>query len=451
MNSIVDEFQRIQSVHHQLLNQLSESTNHQRVADEETPRIESQQMPGGFAFNNQPDNPPVANSPTFLSKLFITGTATILIIILIPLYLVYRFLVYVFFLIASILIKFQRIRYQALKSNDAVDIARRFIRNFDERIGNTSIPDQDTNRVDNNETDAITTPRPDFLECAYSHSMLMVKKDVRWLLCYIESSQNSECVDFTHDVLIHPKFLRFVKRRNILMWGGDVADTEAYFACNQFNITKLPFLGFMCMTVNQIPTSSGMQQSPPVFSLVSKIQGYKDLNSILKKLDKAYKKYNPGVIRIQNLSLESANMTIVDPMGTTGTTHVNRSRTQANIAESTLQWRQWRKSQLVPVSNDADEYTKIAIKTPDGSRQVIKINRSCSLEEIYATIECTILNDIEIDDNSIYERPVEFTHEYKFNIFTVFPREHIVADSNTLIVDTPAIFPSGNIVVIPVN
>lgn len=458
MDSISDEFHRMQSTLRGLINRLNQSSNLQQRPDEETLISTSQQMPGAFVFTStaQPTEQSSSDSSSGSSKIVIAVVTTFSILLLLPFYIMYRVLIYIFFITAAILIKFQRLKYQSLKSTDPVDISRRFIRSFDERIGNTNKAAVDeliyTNSSLIDESGVTEIQRPDFLECAYSHAMLIVKRDVRWLLCYIESAENLDSKRFTKDVLINPKFLNFVKKKHILIWGGDVSETEAFITCNQFSITKLPFLGLMCMTVNQIPTSSGTQQSAPILSLVSKIQGYKDLNTVLKKIDKAYRKYNPTVVRLQNSSSDSDQMTVMAPESIAFEHSVRRDQTRrgaerANTEELQLQWLRWRKSKLLPECTQPGEYSRIAIKLPNGTRKVIKICKTASLEEIYATIECILLHDIEIVEGMNYERPLGFRHEYSFDVYSVFPREYVPCDSGMLISDTSSISSGGNLVV----
>jgi FAS-associated factor 2 len=477
-SQISDEFRRMQAAFGFLVNELN-STNGfpvQQPHDEETPIVrEEQQMPGAFTFpatessngNNQEiNNPSNASLITHkINKIFIIIFTGLVLIILIPLYAIYRIFIYIFFIIASLYKKIQKHSYKSLRSNDPTDIARRFIMRFDERIGNKTknviLEENETNEgLQNNiqtdnllrESHLVEIERPDFLECAYSHALYILKKDVRWLLCYIESDENKESIDFTNNVLINKDFLKFINDRNFLVWGGDISDSEAFQICNQFNITKLPFLGVLCLTVNQIPTSSGMRQSPPVLSLVAKIQGYKSLNEVLKKFDRAYKKYNPVVLQLQsnNSSLQGA---LRDLQGEALENSVRRNQQrihesqQQNLEDLKSQWLKWRKSTLVAECTEAGEYARIAIKLPNGTRKKYKINKNCSLEEIYAHVECDLLNNVRIDNSINYDKPRNYNHSYKFDLYTVMPRHSFLPDINVYIYETTSVYPNGNLVV----
>lgn len=497
MSQIAEEFRRMQDAFGVLVTGLNRSSQQQQQQsqqqDEETqtPRLE---MPGGFVRTQSPSEPQPTNTATSnsegtvlsrklnkaLSVLFIS----FVLIIMIPLYILIRIFVHVLFFALSIMIKIQNHGYKSIRNNDPVNISRRFIMKFDERIGNKSknvteiggdelsantvdtaqehsaclggdIADNDNESNVIDESHLVEIERPDFLECAYSHALYIVKKDIRWLLVYIESDQNKEAIDFTQDVLINKKFLKFIKDRKILVWGGDISESEAFQTCNQFNITKIPFLGLFCLTVNQIPTSSGMQQSAPVLSLVAKLQGYKSLNATLNKLDRAYKKYNPTVNQLK-LNMSSLHGAVRSLQGDAYDNSLRRNQQQRferqqNQEALRDQWLKWRKSTLAPECNERGEYSRIAIKLPDGSRVQLKVNKTCSLEEIYALVECNLLQQIQIDESTTYEQPENYVHEYDFDIYSLVPRQLLPRDRSTIISENPLVYPNGNLIVEPRN
>jgi FAS-associated factor 2 len=506
---INDELNRLQSTFNTIITEISHQTQHGRQlgeqrTDEETPITnitgandashQAPEMPGAFTFNHtSPNNlqsletqgagPPVL-ATTFshgINKVFSLVFTTLMIILFVPLYVFYRLIIYMLFLTFSIAKKVHRHGYRSMKNNDPVNTARRFALRFDERIGNkdSTLPadvDPSEGLQDGRDSgdlireDHLTEiERPDFLECSYSNALFIVKKQKRWLLVYIESEASTEATDFTRDVLINKRFLSFIKERDILVWGGDVADSEAYQACNQFNITRLPFLGLFCLTVNQIPTSSGMQQSAPVLSLVAKIQGYWSLNPTMKKLDQAYRKYNPALSRLRLMNRERSGQPASSNSSEDSTLQAYRElRHNSSILQPTIQslertvetqyngqnaealkldWLKWRKSKLKPECTSNGEFSRIAIRLPDGSRKQFKFDKTASIEEIYAYVECVLLHDIEVENNAVYTEPAAYLHEYSFQLTSVLPKETVPVDTATAIESVDYLYPSGNLLV----
>lgn len=462
-----------------------------RHQDEETPITTSTvpEMPGGFVNipttddSNESNNVDNNNSNHISNKMHKIGSVisvTLLLIIMIPMYILLRVFIYFSLFILSLVIKIQKHGYKSIRNNDPANISRRFIRNFDDRIGNKArtIINDTVNTDATNSTNGLGTltansessrdsvideshlveiERPDFMECAYSQALYIVKRDIKWLLIYIESDSNKECIDFTNDVLIDPKFLKFIKERNFLVWGGNISESEAFQVCNEFNITKLPFLGLLCLTVSQVPTSSGLQQSPPILSLVSKIQGYKNINTTLNKLEKAYKKYNPTINQlrmnssttlqgaVRNLQEEAYENSLRRTQPQRQQRQQRRERERENQERLRLEWLKWRKSKIEPECAVQGEYARIAIRLPDNKRVQLKINKSCSTEEIYAIVECNLLNEVEIDADTEYQEPQGYTHDYGFSIYSLVPRQ--LLNKEDIISDNSLVYPSGNFIV----
>lgn len=483
-----NEFARLQSTFNSLVNEIRHSS-HQRLQQHDvetsvpgnTTAGNTLEMPGAFPFETRNTTDPSVqreppSGPTVgpLSNLFSSGSLTskvllvifitVLIVLMLPVYIFTRILIYVFFVVVAIAIKFKKMKYKPLPSNDPTDVSRRFIARFDDRIGNKNKLMSDAEMESSSgdlvgESHLAELERPDFLECAYSHALYILQKDARWLLCYVESNDNPESIEFTKDVLINKQFLSFIRDRDILVWGGDISESEAFLAANQFNITKLPFLGLLCLTVNQIQTSSGTQDTEPVLSLVAKIQGYKSLSATLKKLDKAYQKYDPVVRRLRSRGANNLQSVMRSLQGEAYDNSLRRNHfqrqqmeqrereTQQEIDAKRSQWLQWRKSLLAPPCTESGEYARIAVKLPNGERQMYTVDKTCSLEEIYALVECNAMNDVVIDNSRTYEQPSNYTHEYSFKVYTVLPRELLPSQTDVSIADTPSIYPSGSLIV----
>lgn len=484
------ELNRLHSAFNSVFHVIRSPTATNTSQDEETPimnnNINSSQnnsipeMPGAFTFpaevdnetNNTTSNSISIRLPKILDRLFTVLIISVFLVVFIPVYICYRIVLYLFFIVLSIIIKINRHGYNLIKNNDPANTARRFIMRFDDRIGNkgktTDSEESNDNsgeRVDINSSSSTLIrenhlqeiERPDFLECAYSHALFIVKKEIRWLLVYIESDQNNDAIKFTNDVLINEKFLKFIKEREILVWGNDISESEAFQVCNQFKVTKLPFLGLFCLTVNQTPTTSGMQSSLPVLSLVMKIQGYKSLDSTLKKMNRAYAKYNPAIVQLRQSYLNSVetNSSSSDSIQRAyrefrdnRSSPIIQSLERNNTEEARLQWLKWRKSRLIPENNIEGEFSRIAIRLVDGSRKQYKIDKHSSTEELYALVECTILNDVQIDaDDEEYEEPANYRHDYKFELVNVFPRVVLPISYNESIEDVDYLYPSGNLVI----
>ena len=481
------ELNRLNSTFNSFFNVIRIPNTGNATHDEETPIINEStnnnnnipEMPGAFTFpnevnndiNNNQNTTPMSNYVSkFFDRLITIFIVSLFLIVFIPVYVFYRIVLYVFFILLSILVKFNRHGYKKINNKHPANTARKFIMKFDERIGNKSNVYSNDNgdmiRDDINANSGLSTlgseneiqeiGRPDFLECAYSHALFIVKKEIKWLLVYIESDQNNDAINFTNDVLTNEEFLTFIKDRNILVWGNDISESEAYQICNQFKITKLPFLGLFCLTVNQTPTTSGMRASLPSLSLVMKIQGYKTLDYTLKKFNRAFNKYNPALVQLrQHYTNSEGELSSSDSIQRAyrqfrqnlNSPPVIRSLERNNNERAKLQWLKWRKSRLIPENNIDGEFARIAIRCVDGTRKQYKLDKHSSIEELYALVECTILNNIEVDENEQYQEPENYSHNYTFDLINVLPRVVIPISYQESIEENEYLYPSGNLVI----
>lgn len=383
------------------------------------------EFPGGFQQESTSSTSMATSQPlTMFDKIVQHVVAVFLVILLVPVYILYRISVLIIFFIVAIINRLQS-PYTRLNSSDPKDISRKFIIDFDERL-QKSIVNNDVERQ-------IQLNRPKFLECSYSEAITKVKKDLKWLIIYIESPHSIESSKFSQTVLTNENLLNFINEKDIQVWGGDITKSESFQVANQFNITKLPFLGLLCLTRQQIPTSSGVQDSQPMISLVVKIQGMKDPDYVNKKLLRAYKKYNPVVnsIRVENGIFPQS---------------FNQPRAQDINQDMYNEWLKWRLSMLPSV--ECESPARIAVKFPDGSRKEMILPKDSSVDDIYAFIECKMYNNIDLIPGGIYNEPIGFTHNYYFKLKTSFPNSEILeTNDNRLVRDIPGIYPNGTLMI----
>ncbi|KAH3661744.1 hypothetical protein OGAPHI_005922 [Ogataea philodendri] len=387
--------------------------------------------------------------------------------VVVPAYILLRVLGFVLLIVIGgvmpLILRLHPNRYHVIRRHaDPGDMARRFIIEFDDMIGNRTLNNAQEEETGDliRQDELMEIPRPDFLECAYSHALHFAKKDARWLVLYIHSEENQDTKSFVDDVLINPAFLQYIKDKQMLVWGGDIKDSEAFQVANQFKVTKLPFLGLLCLTVTETPTASGIQQSSPVLSMVCKIQGPTPVEKVISKFQKSYSKFNPTLqtLRAEFERLEhDRNTRQLQDQAYENSLQRDRLRRlaeareqrahqeQLQLAALKTQWLKWRKSTLLPEPRSGGART--AIRLPNGSRLRRNFDKTAKIEEIYAFVECCQLNDVEINDSDSLERPIGYEHRYEFQIYTVYPREVVSVDDDVAIADSQQVFPDGNLIV----
>ncbi|QPG75275.1 hypothetical protein FOA43_002626 [Brettanomyces nanus] len=399
-----------------------------------------------------------AVQPSKIHRIFnrllkVTGDALVYLII-VPFYLLYKLiglilLIFVGYL-TPVVRKIQQNRHYKLvkKLNDPTDVARRFIMEFDEMIGNRVKPENDDDAADT----PLEIDRPDFLECAYSQALYTVKKEARWLMIYVHSEEHEFTQHFVNGVLLNAEFLQLIRDRGFLCWGGSIKESESFLVTNQFKVSQLPFLGLLCLTVNQTPTASGMQQSAPILSLVCKIQGDLNVDEVIARMRRAYDKFNPTVANLRaeyerhsqaRLMRKLQDQAYEKSLQRDKERRLEKER-QDKQEQLEKQWRRWRKSMLRPEMDLLGEYARVAIRLPDGGRKQFKFDKHCKLEELYAYVECM---HEQLTDGEVVAKPEGFQYKYTFKIVSVMPRKEVEPDETTELKDCTAVYPSGNLIV----
>ncbi|KAI0384531.1 UBX domain-containing protein [Hypomontagnella monticulosa] len=331
------------------------------------------------------------------------------------------------------------------------DTAARFKREFEEEYGSHSLP---------------------FYEGGFAQALDLAKKDLKFLLIVLMSPEHDDTESFTRETLLSPEVISFINEpdNNIIMWGGNVLDSEAYQVAAEYNCTKFPFSCLVCLTPKE--------GSSTRMSIVKRLVGPMSSSAYLAELQTAVNKYAPDLagVRAERAAQDMArNLRSEQDSAYERSLARDRERARqrreaeaaAALAEQHAkeeaaaaerraaqreQWRHWRAGTIAPEPTATDkDVVRLALKLPDseGGRIVRKFAASTTVEELYAFVECyNLLNSdggVDEDEKADRERPEGYEHEYKFRIATPLPR--VVYDPNSKATLGAAIGRSGNLIV----
>lgn len=306
------------------------------------------------------------------------------------------------------------------------DTAARFKREFEEEYGpETDLP---------------------FFEGGFAQALDLVKKDLKFLLIVLMSPEHDDTESFTRETLLAPEVKAYINdaANNIMVWGGNVLDSEAYQIAMEYQATKFPFSCVVCLTPKEGSTR---------MSIIKRLVGPISPSTYLAEIQTAINKYAPDLAsaRAERTAQEVArNLRTQQDSAYERSLAIDRERArqkreaeaaareaekrtaeQAAAAEKlATQREQWRKWRATTISAEPDASVKdavrLALKMPEASgagRVVRKFAPHTSMEELYAFVECYDLlsNSDEVVDEKILE-PEDYEHEYKFRIVSLMPR-----------------------------
>lgn len=115
---------------------------------------------------------------------------------------------------------------------------------------------------------------PPFFQGSYAQALLMASSRAKFLFVYLTTIDNENAAPLFHKVVINPEFVSiFHENSNIIIWGGDLTNPEAFQLANSLSVTKYPFLGLLCLTRPNSITGQGSSRATPRISLILKIAG----------------------------------------------------------------------------------------------------------------------------------------------------------------------------------
>lgn len=331
------------------------------------------------------------------------------------------------------------------------DAASRFKREFEEATGSKALP---------------------FVEMGYTQAYDKAKTEPKYLMMVLLAPEHDDTKSYARDTLLHPDVVELINdpANNIILWGGSVRDPEAYQVSIEHRVTKFPFMAMICVT----PKEGGSTR----MGTVKRVVGPVSAAYLAEQLHLTTAKYADDLAAVRavrvaneatrNIRIEQDNAyersLAVDRERARQRQEAERQRQEAEqqtrereaeaVRQAKLgkQWRAWRATTLAPEPTAAGGTTvnivRVAIKLPEsrgGERLRRNFAADATVEDLYAFVECNsteVSNEDEDEDDNETEEPVSekvtkptgYTHQYKFRIVSMMPREvHEPSESKTLL------------------
>ncbi|KAA8651659.1 clathrin-mediated endocytosis regulator UBX3 [Aspergillus tanneri] len=328
------------------------------------------------------------------------------------------------------------------------DTAARFIREFEEEYGTNSLG---------------------FLENGYNMVLEKAHQDLKFLLVVLLAPEHDDTNGWVRDTLLSREVVEFVNdpQNDVLIWGGNVQDSEAYQVANSLRCTKFPFAAAIVHTPNVSSTA---------MSVVTRISGTTSPPEFVEKLRSAISQYKEPLERIgasraeqqasrslreqQDSAYERSLAIDRERARQRREAEAARQREEQEAAERQAaeekrihdqdQWKRWR-VQTIPdePGPEVKDAVRISIRLPSGERVIRKFGPDADIEELYAFVECyDILQESQERDTDV-EKPSGFEHEYQFRLVSPMPRTVHEIDAGRSIRDQ--IGRGGNVLVEPID
>ncbi|KAI0666425.1 hypothetical protein C8Q78DRAFT_1083037 [Trametes maxima] len=112
---------------------------------------------------------------------------------------------------------------------------------------------------------------PDFFLGSYEQFARTCQKDVKIGCVIIVSEEHDDVAEFKRSTLTDPSLVRLIQENDILVWGSDIRDREAWSASQKLQATTYPFVAFIALQPRRAPASSA--PPAPTMTILSRHQG----------------------------------------------------------------------------------------------------------------------------------------------------------------------------------
>lgn len=327
------------------------------------------------------------------------------------------------------------------------DTAARFIREFEEEYGSHSIP---------------------FLENGYNMALEKAHRELKFLLVILISPEHDDTNSWVRETLMSSEIVEFLNdpQNNLLVWGGNVRDSEAYQVANSLRTTKFPFAAVVVHTPNV--SSSAM-------SVVGRIAGTTAPSEFLSRLRTSITSNQEPLERIRSTRAEQqASRSLREQQDSAYERSLAidreraRQRREAEAArqredqeaadrqaaeekkqQNLAQWKLWRAQSLAAEpENDVKDAVRISVRLPSGERIMRRFTPEADIEELYATVECYEVLQDEARPTNV-SKPEGFDHKYGFRLVSPMPRVVYAVEAGGTIREK--IGRGGNLLVEPIE
>ncbi|EPS25361.1 hypothetical protein PDE_00294 [Penicillium oxalicum 114-2] len=423
-------------MHEDILQQVRPS----RHSSEPAPRIDT-----------QPENQPAHRPPLILAIIFT------------PFNLIYRLLLSSFRLFGTLFPFLPRLLHataspalQGTRQNTTgrrplapKDTAARFIREFEEEYGANPLP---------------------FLENGYNMALERAHRELKFLLVVLLSPEHDDTHTWVRETLLSPEVVEVINPSGsdgeVVVWGGNVRDSEAYQVANSLRVTKFPFAAVICHTPNVSSTA---------MSVVARIGGPLSASEFKQRLTTALDSNRAPLSQIrQERSQQQASRNLREEQDSAYERSLAIDRERARLrreAEAAqqreeqaaaereaaeqkhqrdlAQWKLWRVQQLgAEPEADEKDTVRVSVRLPSGDRIMRRFAPDADIEELYAVVECyeTLQDESRPTD---VEKPDGYEHQYGFRLVSPMPRAvHALEGGGTL---REKIGRGGNLLVEPIE
>ncbi|BGP34691.1 UBX domain-containing protein 10 [Rhodotorula toruloides] len=315
---------------------------------------------------------------------------------------------------------------------------------------------------------------PAFVTGGYDQALRIARDEMRLLMVVLTSEENERDERFKKEVLTSEEVNQVLEEENVVVWGGDVSDRDAYQVGQTLSYIALPFVAFISLQPSAPPgvstNPSTASTASPRLRLISRLEPTPSnpLTAVSLHahiMTSVLPRSKPFLVRLKTQKAqreadrrarEDAERRVLEnarrdeeKVMAVRRREEERKRAEAaerekrkrearereekeRIAALAREWRSWKRAELRRRGEPAADQpgaVRVAVRLGSGKRVMRTFAAADGTEDVYAWVECE-LEEGEEDTGEAASPPAGYQQRYHFRLATTFPRQVIPLPSH---------------------
>ncbi|GAA6044043.1 hypothetical protein JCM8097_001387 [Rhodosporidiobolus ruineniae] len=313
---------------------------------------------------------------------------------------------------------------------------------------------------------------PRFFVGGYEAALRKARDERRVLVVVLTSEEHDADEGFKRDVLTNAELVKTLEEENVLVWGGDVGERDAYQVGQTLSYIALPFLAFISLQPSVTnPATSNPSTAPltsPRLRLITRLepgstatargpltaplvhnhlitavlpkakpflarlaaqhaqreQERRERDATEQRLAETARRDEEKVLAIRRREAEKRKeeQRRAEQEEKAALEVAEKER----VADLARRWRGWKRAELAARGEPpAGEHgaVRLVVRLGDGRRVMRSFRAEEGTEEVYAWAECEIASSDDGGDGAVGGvRPAGYEQRFHFRLATAFPR-----------------------------
>ncbi|KAI9320646.1 thioredoxin-like protein [Dichotomocladium elegans] len=336
----------------------------------------------------------------------------------------------------------------SVSRQDPRTIAARFLHEFESKYGETHV---------------------EFFQGGYSQALETARRELRYLLVVIQSNEHDDTEAFCRETLSSEELINYIRQNNILVWGGNVHESEGFQVSSTLQATMYPFMAIIALQASS-PSSASVKMA-----VVDRIEGRATAPGVIRRLEAVAQRHGATLNRLrmerdqremerrvrqeqdqayrESLKADQEK----ERRAREARAAAAREEEEAHLAEQERLNRAEKRQQYIrylyrtfleePDAADFQgEVAKLSFRLADGERVIRKFKGDDTLETLYRFVEIYPLIKNK-EDVTNAEKPTDYQHKYNFTIVSPYPKMIYEADDSKPLSGEKSLWPSATLIV----